>query len=78
MIDVAPLEIARVDLGLTVFDLWLAYFALGGVRTAIELRSYLSFGGASSDADHDAIVHALNEAYLERGAGEALVAYARD
>ena len=78
MIDVSPLEVARLDLGLTVFELWIAYFALGGVRTAAELRSYLSVGGASTDADHDAIVHALNEEYLERGQDEAMVAYARD
>lgn len=76
MIDVAPLEVARLDLGMTVFELWVAYFALGGVRTAMELRSYLSFGGESSDADHDAIVHALNEEYLDRGSDHSVVAYA--
>ena len=74
--NVAPLELARIDLGLTVFELWLAYFALGGVRTALELRAYLSFGGASSEADHDAIVHALNEEYHDRGQGDDVVAYA--
>ncbi len=74
--NVAPLELARADLGLTVFELWLAYFALGGVRTALELRSYLSFGGVSSHADHDAIVHALNEEYQERGRDQGVVAYA--
>ena len=77
MIDVAPLELARLDLGLTVFELWLAYFALGGVRSAIELRTYLSFGGESTDADHDAIVLALNEEYSDRGQGRKRVAYTR-
>ena len=76
--NVAQLELARVDLGMTVFDLWLAYFALGGLRTALELGSYLSFGGNSSDADHDAIVHALNEEYLDRGQPDHHLAYARD
>ena len=73
--NVGPLELARIDLGLTVFDLWVAYFALGGVRSALELRSYLSFGGDSSEADHDAIVHALNEEYTDRGLGGTQVAY---
>ena len=78
MIDVVPLEVARVDLGLSVFDLWLAYFALGGVRSVVELGTYLSFGGASSDADHNAIVHALNEAYDDLGRDRTTVAYAQD
>jgi hypothetical protein len=77
MIDVVPLEVARVDLGLTVFELWVAYFALGGVRSVVGLGSYLSFGGASSEADHDAIVHALNEAYDDRGQDRTTVAYAQ-
>lgn len=77
MIDVLPLELARIDLGLTVFELWLAYFALGGIRTALELRSYLAEGGESSAADHDVIVQALNEEYSSRGQGFDVVAYSR-
>jgi hypothetical protein len=73
VIDVAPLEVARLDLGLTVFELWLAYFALGGLRTAAELGRYLTDGGRSTDADHDAIVHALNEAYDDRDGEHALL-----
>jgi hypothetical protein len=72
VIDVAPLELARVDLGLTVFELWVAYFALGGLRTAADLARYLTHGGGSSDADDDAIVHALNEAYQDRGGHDQL------
>jgi hypothetical protein len=73
---VAPLELARLDLGLSVFDLWLDYFALGGQRTAVELGTYLTAGGPSSVADHDAVVHALNEAYLDRGrADHAILPY---
>ena len=77
MIDVAPLEGARVDLGLSVFELWLAYFALGGLRTALELRNYLTDGGESSDTDHDVIVQALNEEYSSRGQGHGTLAYSR-
>ena len=72
------LEHARIDLGLTIASLWLAYFALGGTKSAAELGSYLIEGDpagatATSAADHDAIVHALNEAYDEdRGVGYPL------
>ncbi len=68
------LERARVDLGLSVPDLWLAYFALGGHMDADELRAYLTEDGAdgaphpsTSDSDHDTIVHALNEAFGDAG-----------
>ncbi|MDP1819200.1 MAG: hypothetical protein Q8K58_04825 [Acidimicrobiales bacterium] len=65
--DFAPLELARADLHWTVAQLWMAYFALGGLRTQAELGEYLQSGGASSSADHGAIVQALNEEYLARG-----------
>jgi len=73
----APLEVARRDLGLSVLELWTAYFALGGLRSVNELGAYLTTGGPSSTADHDAIVHALNEAYLDRGE-RASVGYSED
>jgi hypothetical protein len=63
----SALEAARLDLGLSVLEVWLAYFVLGGLRTAAELNLYLLGIGSSTDADHDTLVHALNEAYNERG-----------
>jgi hypothetical protein len=66
---VNALEVARLDLHLSLPDLWLGYFALGGTMDVAGLGSYLA-GEPSptpSDADHDAIVHALNEAYGDIG-----------
>ena len=66
--DVGPLEVARVHLGMSMVQLWTAYFALGGVRHVEELAAYLSGSGpATTDADHDVIVQALNEALGDRG-----------
>ena len=68
----ALLDEARLDLGLSLTDLWLAYFTLGGTKTPTELGSYLAAGdepdrAPTTDADHDAVVHALNEAFADRG-----------
>jgi hypothetical protein len=67
------LEDARREVGLSVPQLWMAYFALGGTKSATELGDYLVMGDVdagspTSDADHDALVHALNETLLDRGA----------
>ena len=62
------LEAARVDLGLTMPGLWLDYFALGGLMDVDELAEYLTdLGPGTSASDHDALVHALNEAYVDAG-----------
>jgi hypothetical protein len=72
--EVGPLEEARIHLGLSVLELWLAYFSLGGVTDAAELGAYLTGDtAATSAADHDAIVQALNEALADRG--EGMLAY---
>lgn len=63
------LETARLDLDLTLPDLWLQYFALGGTMDMARLGTYLSDDATStrSDSDHDALVHALNEVYGDLG-----------
>ena len=48
-------------------DLWIAYFALGGVSNANRLDLYLRGATSTSDHDHNLIVHALNEVFLDRG-----------
>lgn len=68
----ASFEACRLELGLSVFDLWLAYFSLGGRRTADELGRYLVGDGSSNDREHDTLVHALNEVYDERGQHDRL------
>jgi hypothetical protein len=65
--DVGPLLAALERLQLSVADLWLDYFALGGRLDAVGLRAYLHGDGRTSLADHDAIVQALNEVFGDRG-----------
>lgn len=47
-------------------DLWIAYFALGGVGDAPTLGAYLRGEARPSASDHDMIAHALNEMFAER------------
>ena len=68
-----PLETARQDLGISVLDLWWSYFALGGDGDAYALENYLSGRSARPTAmTHNAIVHALNETFSERGQNSPL------
>lgn len=57
----------RLDAGLSEPELWLRYFGLGGMRTAVEVGSYLRGGSVPSDLDHDVLAQALNERFSELG-----------
>ncbi|WP_163720671.1 hypothetical protein [Mycolicibacterium psychrotolerans] len=46
---------------LTVEDLWLRYFALGGVASRFELEAYLNGALALPPLQHDIVAHAINE-----------------
>lgn len=55
----------RRDAGLSETDLWLRYFGLGGMRTPVEVDSYLRGMALPSDRDHDVLAQALNERFSE-------------
>ena len=61
------LERARRDAGLSQQELWLRYFALGGMRPELELEAVLHGALMTTALDHDRIVHALNERFTELG-----------
>lgn len=61
------LETARVAAGLTVTQLWLRYFALGGMTPALEVEAICLGVLSTNPDDYDRIVHALNERFLELG-----------
>jgi hypothetical protein len=68
------LDVYRQYAGLSHSELWLRYFELGGMSTGFELESYL-YGVVTPTAhDHDVIVHALNERFVELG-GSYSVSY---
>lgn len=65
--DGRRLDAARRELGLTIYDLWIAYIGIGGRHDAFALRAYLNGITTTTDVDHDHIVHALNEAFIDLG-----------
>ncbi len=61
------LDLARQEAGLTQHDLWVRYFALGGMTPALELEAVCHGAMVATDSDHDRIAHALNERFTELG-----------
>ena len=61
------LDVARQRLGLSYRDLWIDYFALGGYLDIDGLTGYLHGQRPTNTTDHNAIVHALNELFRDRG-----------
>jgi len=71
------LEQARREVGLSIADLWMRYFTLGGMSTALEVEAIL-FGALVANAhDRDVIAVALNERFAELG-GDHPVPYSGD
>ena len=52
---------ARERAGLTPNDLWLRYFALGGLAGPVEVEAHLDGLVPLPDEQHDVLVHAVNE-----------------
>ena len=71
------LEAARVQAGLSLNELWIAYFALGGSETAGAVRAYLGADVDPGLIDFDVLVQALNEKFMDLG-GDHPVPYAED
>jgi hypothetical protein len=69
------LNSARLDADLSHADLWLRYFALGGMSSPIEVEAYLYGALRPTAHEHDIIAHALNERFVELG-GDHPVPYA--
>ena len=70
--DENVLEDARREANLSHDELWFRYFALGGMRTALEVEAYL-YGALTETAhDHDLIAVALNERFSEMGGGHPI------
>jgi len=57
----------RKEADLSRGELWLRYFALGGMSTSFQLEAFLYGALRPSPHDHDVIAHALNERFVELG-----------
>lgn len=75
--QVDNLDIFRQQADLSRAELWLRYFELGGMSTALQLEAFLYGALLPSPHDHDVIAHALNERFVEMG-GNDLVPYDGD
>jgi len=62
----AVLEAARRQAGLSLDELWMAYFALGGAQSSDGLRDYLA-GAGSPLRDYDVVAQAINERFADQG-----------
>ncbi|MGD0083593.1 MAG: hypothetical protein ABSD78_10400 [Acidimicrobiales bacterium] len=71
------LDLARREVGLSHSQLWMRYFALGGMSTPLALEAFLLGALEPTSHDHDVIAHALNERCVELG-GNHSVPYAAD
>ncbi len=71
------LERARRDLGMSFDELWMSYFALGGMSTALEVEAYLLGALVTPGHVHDTLAVALNERFSELG-GDHPVPYSSD
>ena len=60
------LDDARRTLGMTVSELWVDYFALGGVLPQRHVRAVLDGDRDVEVGEYDVLAHALNERFLER------------
>jgi len=61
------LEAARRETGLSIAELWRRYFALGGMRTALEIDAFLNGALLAETRDRDVLAVALNETFAELG-----------
>jgi hypothetical protein len=71
------LDWARRRAGLSHSELWLRYFELGGMSTALQLEAFVDGLLEPTVHDHDLVAHALNERFVELG-GNHPVPYLED
>jgi hypothetical protein len=61
------LEDARRRTGMSVHDLWVEYFGLGGSASPLEMDAFLQGALEPSELEYDMLAHALNEHFMARG-----------
>lgn len=71
------LQEALQEVGLSVAELWLRYFTLGGMRTELEVEAVLFGALIPTPHDRDVLAVALNERFAELG-GDHPVPYEGD
>ena len=61
------LEGGRTSAGLTLPELWIRYFGLGGMSSPLEVDAYLQGALLPTAHEYDVLAHAINERMVELG-----------
>lgn len=72
------LERARRLSGLSMEQLWVRYFALGGMSSFLQVDAYLHGALLAKAYERDLLAVALNERFAELGSCDPPVPYASD
>lgn len=64
---VQDLEAARTELGVSVEELWVGYFAVGGNASVAQLRAWLAGDVAVPEVEHNQLAQALNDLRIDLG-----------
>jgi hypothetical protein len=75
--DIEVLEHARREVGLSIDELWMRYFALGGMGTILEVEAILYGALVPIPYDRDVLAVAINERFAELG-GDHPIPYSDD
>ena len=62
----AVIDQARQRLGMSIHDLWLNYFAVGGNGSLDDVQTWLAEGDVPG-REHNLMAQALNDVYTDRG-----------
>jgi hypothetical protein len=65
--DVTDLERAREKTGMSLDELWVSYFELGGKADPVELEAFVRGLLKPDSYQYNIIAHALNERFMSRG-----------
>ncbi len=63
--SVDVLDRFRLEAELSHGELWLRYFELGGMSTALQVEAFLYGALVPTSHDHDVVALALNERFIE-------------
>ena len=58
---------AQQHLGITLYDVWFGYIAVGGDASLRVVRAWLAGTAEPGDRDHDLMAQALNDRFLDEG-----------
>jgi hypothetical protein len=67
MAEPDALERARQEVDLSISELWIRYFAVGGTSAPLEIEAFLYGALVPEPPDRDMLAVALNERFSELG-----------